>query len=224
MSHIVTLCPPAHGHINPLACLGRELQARGHRVSMPQLLDMEETVARTGLEYFFLGEKEFPRGWLPGFEARLGSLHGPAASRYTLQAAALAVAATLRNAAHIQDLRADLVIVDQFFWSGSSVAGHFALPFITLCASHTMIRESTIPPSCMSWRYSTSLPAVLRNQPGYAATDLMVRPLVKALNELPSEWRLKPIRRLDACFSQLNPLKHGQIRNDSVTEVSVFLG
>ena len=60
MSHIVTLCPPAHGHINPLACLGRELQARGHRVSMPQLLDMEETVARTGLEYFPLGEKEFP--------------------------------------------------------------------------------------------------------------------------------------------------------------------
>ena len=70
MSHIVTLCPPAHGHINPLA-------------TMPQLLDMEETVARTGLEYFPLGEKEFPRGWLPGFEARLGSLHRPAASRYT---------------------------------------------------------------------------------------------------------------------------------------------
>jgi hypothetical protein len=53
----------------------------------------------------------------------------------------------------------------------------------------------------MSWRYSTSLPAVLRNQLGYAATDLMVRPLVKALNELRSEWRLKPVRRLDACFS-----------------------
>jgi len=76
MSHIVILCPPAHGHINPLACLGRELQARGHRVSMPQLLDMDETVARTGLEYFSRGRKGISRGWLPGFEARLGSLHG----------------------------------------------------------------------------------------------------------------------------------------------------
>jgi len=95
-----------------------------------------------------------------GFRAQAWQLaHGPAASRYTLQAAALAVAATLRNAAHIQDLRADLVMVDQFFWPGSSVAEHFALPFITLCASHTMIRESTIPPSWMSWPCGVRLSA-----------------------------------------------------------------
>lgn len=57
MSHIVILCPAAHGHIDPLACLGRELQAGGHRVTMPQLLDIEVTVARTGLKYFPQGRK-----------------------------------------------------------------------------------------------------------------------------------------------------------------------
>ena len=201
MSHVVILCPPAHGHINPLACLGRVLQARGHRVTMPQILDMEGTVVRNGLEYLPLAEKDFPRGWLPGFEAKLGGLRGPALARATVQAAAVGVAATAGNSNTMRTLAADLLLVDQFWQQGSSIAEHFALPFVTVCCGQAMVRENAIPPSWTGLSYSPSLLAALRNNLTYAATDLMVRPLVKALNDLRRKWRLKPLRRLDDCYS-----------------------
>ncbi|WP_199348668.1 hypothetical protein [Microcoleus sp. FACHB-SPT15] len=41
MTHFGIICPPYPGHLNPQAALGRELQSRGHRVTVLQIPDLE---------------------------------------------------------------------------------------------------------------------------------------------------------------------------------------
>ena len=72
MSHIGMFTPGSPGHMNPMSCLGRELLARGHRVTYFQLRDCEQDVLRNGLEYAPIAEKDFPRGTLPTIYAELG--------------------------------------------------------------------------------------------------------------------------------------------------------
>jgi len=72
MAHIGVLVPGALGHLNPASCLGRELQARDHRVSVFQVLDLEDSVRRSGLEYQAIGEEQFPRGAYNDYLTRLG--------------------------------------------------------------------------------------------------------------------------------------------------------
>lgn len=73
MAHIGVLIPGALGHLNPASCLGRELQARGHRITVFQVLDLEHAVRRTGLEYQVIGEDQFPRGRYNGYIAQSGN-------------------------------------------------------------------------------------------------------------------------------------------------------
>ena len=44
MSRIGMFTPASPGHMNPMSCLGRELLARGHRVTYFQLRDCEPDV------------------------------------------------------------------------------------------------------------------------------------------------------------------------------------
>ena len=84
MAHIGVLIPGALGHLNPASCLGRELQARDHTVTVFQVLDLEDTVGRTGLEYQAIGEEQFPSGRYNDYIAHLGTLKGLATLRYTI--------------------------------------------------------------------------------------------------------------------------------------------
>ena len=81
MAHIGVFIPGALGHLNPASCLGRELQARGHRVTVFQVLDLQDAVRRTGLEYRAIGEAQFPPGRYNHHLAHLGTLKGLAALR-----------------------------------------------------------------------------------------------------------------------------------------------
>src|SRR5437764_111274 len=76
MTHIGMFTPASPGHMNPMSCLGRELLARGHRVTYFQLRDCEQDVLRNGLEYAPIAEKDFPRGTLPAIYAELGACEG----------------------------------------------------------------------------------------------------------------------------------------------------
>src|SRR5215467_969898 len=77
--------PPAPGHVNPMSCLGRALQARGHRLTYFQIPDFEEAVRKTGLDFAPYGERAFPKGFTTGLYAELGKRKGIAALRYIIQ-------------------------------------------------------------------------------------------------------------------------------------------
>ncbi|MDZ8235864.1 MAG: glycosyltransferase [Nostoc sp. ChiQUE01a] len=84
MTHFGILCPAAIGHLNPMCALGRELQRRGHRVTLFHIPDVQTKVQKAGLEFHTIGEAEFPLGSFEAIYQKLGetrnrcsySLHG----------------------------------------------------------------------------------------------------------------------------------------------------
>ena len=55
MTHFGILCPPAIGHLNPMCALAKELQSRGHEVTLFQVPEMEKKIKTTGLEFQAIG-------------------------------------------------------------------------------------------------------------------------------------------------------------------------
>src|SRR6185312_15171185 len=112
MAHIGVFVPGALGHLNPTSCLGRELQARGHRVIVFQTLDLEDIVRRTGLEYRSIGQEQFPPGSYNDHLAHLGTLRGLAALRYTISFFALKSRVLFAEGPDlIQELGVDFLLV-----------------------------------------------------------------------------------------------------------------
>ena len=60
MTHFGIICPAAIGHLNPMCVLGRELQRRGHQVTLFGVLDIQPKVMKSGLGFWTIGEADFP--------------------------------------------------------------------------------------------------------------------------------------------------------------------
>src|SRR6266567_4172949 len=84
--HFGILSPPVPGHIHPFGALGRELIARGHRVTLIQMADVEASARAEGLEFARIGQVDHPAGSLPLALRQLGRLKGLEALRFTIQA------------------------------------------------------------------------------------------------------------------------------------------
>lgn len=59
MTHFGIICPPYPGHLHPLSALGRELQGRGHRVTILHISDLEAKIRSEGLEYYPIGQTSY---------------------------------------------------------------------------------------------------------------------------------------------------------------------
>src|SRR5687767_6067730 len=84
-AHIAMVVPVWVGHLNPMTTLGRELQRRGHRISMLSFPDAAEGVSRAGLEHQIIGAQQFPAGEWELLTRRLSKLSGLSAARFTIQ-------------------------------------------------------------------------------------------------------------------------------------------
>jgi zeaxanthin glucosyltransferase len=183
MAHIGVLIPGALGHLNPASCLGRELQARGHRVTVFQVLDLEDAVRGTGLEYRATGEEQFPPGRYNDHLAHLGTLKGLAALRYTIEFFAFKSRVLLTGGPDlIRGLGINLLLVDEVEPGGAIVAEHLRLPYITLSNALTVYRESNIPPVFTAWKFSCAYPAKIRNTLGYLLQRRLAKDWLEALN------------------------------------------
>ncbi len=99
------------------------MTARGHRVTVFHMKDIEERVCAEGLEFVSIGQRDYPRGSLPESLARLGRLQGLAALRYTIQAVRRTTEMFCRDApAAIRVAGVDMLLVDQTEPAGGSIA------------------------------------------------------------------------------------------------------
>ena len=195
MAHIGVLIPGALGHLNPASCLGRELQARGHRVTVFQVLDLEDAVRGTGLEYRAIGEEQFPLGRYNDYLAHLGTLKGLAALRYTIGFFAFRSRMLFTDGPDlIRGLGINLLLVDEVEPAGAVVAEYLRLPYVTLSNALTVYRESNIPPVFTAWEFSRGYPAKIRNTLGYLLQRRLAKDWLDALNLQRRAWHLPPYR------------------------------
>jgi zeaxanthin glucosyltransferase len=204
MSHFGIISPPVSGHLNPFCALGRELQSRGHRVTVFHMVDVEAKIRSEGLDFCVIGQSDHPLGSFPESTAQLGKLSGLAALQFTIHAIQRTTEMFCRDApAAIQAAGIDMLLVDQTEPAGGTVAEHLGLPFVTICCALMINREAAVPPGFTAWGYRPQRWAKLRNQIGYAVSDRIMQPIESVLCDYRRRWKLPAIAYADQSFSQL---------------------
>jgi MGT family glycosyltransferase len=202
--HYGIVTPPVPGHIYPFGALGRELIARGHRVTLLQMEDVRPRAVAEGLEFAALGESDHPAGSLEGSLAQLGTLSGLAALRFTIEAVRRTTEMICRDAPDVVKARGiDRLLVDQMEPAGGSVADRLGIPFFTICNALALNRESYMPPPFTGWKYRRSAWALGRNCIGYAIHDRLMAPVMHIVRTWRARWGLPPLRSADDSFSRL---------------------
>ena len=204
MTHFGIISPPVSGHINPLAALGRELLARGHRVTYLQMVDLEDKIRSEGVGFEPIGHEDHPRGSLPVSLAELSRLKGPAALRFTIREVARGSTMVCRDAPEaIRRAGIDALLVDQMEPAGGAVAEHLGIPFITVCNALAINRDPIVPPPFTPWQYRSTPWARARNALGYAVSDWLTAPITRVVAEYRKRWKLPVLRSPDDSFSKL---------------------
>ncbi|ELR97320.1 glycosyltransferase [Gloeocapsa sp. PCC 73106] len=204
MTHFGILSPAATGHLNTMIPLGKELQRRGHRVTLFGVLDTESKAIAAGLDFCVFGESDFPKGAIAESMAKFGKLEGIPALRYTMNAFKKSATVLLREGPSvIQKAGVEALLIDQTLIAAPTLAEFLQLPYITVCSALLLNSEETIPPYFMNWNYSTAWWARLRNRFGYKISNQIHKPIVKLIEEYRQTWKLSPYADINESYSKL---------------------
>ncbi|MEH1866517.1 MAG: glycosyltransferase [Nostoc sp.] len=193
MTHFGMICPASTGHLNTMLPLGKELQNRGHQVTLFAFSDAQPKTLAAGLEFRAIGESQFPSGEMSESLAKLGKLSGLAALKYTVNLLKEGADVMLRDAPPaIKEAGVEALLVDQVMPEGGSVADFLGLPFITVCSAVVLNREESVPPFITNWSYNQAWWAQLRNKVGYKLLDRIGKPIREVIADYRREWKLPP--------------------------------
>ena len=204
MTHFGLICPASTGHLNTMLPLGKELQQRGHRVTLFGILDAESKTLAAGLEFKGIGESDFPKGTMAESLAKLGKLSGREALRYTVNALRDGAAVLLRDAPKaLKEAGIEALLVDQASPEGGTVADYLGIPFISICSAVVLNREESVPPYFTNWNYNPAWWGRLRNRLGYQVLKQIAKPITEVINEYRQEWKLPTQSSPNERYSQL---------------------
>jgi len=171
------------------------------------MADLESKIRQEEIEFWPIGQSDHPAGSLPVSLAKLGTLHGSAALRFTIDAVAKTTTMFCRDLpAAARAARVDALIVDQTEPAGGSVAEHLGLPFVTVANALTINRDPIAPPPFTPWTYRDAWWALARNYVGYSMADWVTRPVWKVIRRYRTEWKLRPLGSQDESFSRLSQI------------------
>lgn len=197
MTHFGIICPPYSGHLNPLSALGRELQNRGHRVTILQVSDLEPKVRSEGVEFYPIGETIYQPGSLAASFKQLTQYSEIEALRYSVNFCRHITEIICRDApAAIQTIGIEALLVDQLEPVGQSVAQALDLPFVCISSGQTIHRRSDVPPFFTPWGYSNANWARFRNAVAYYILDRSCQPILRVINHYRQQWKLPPYRQI----------------------------
>ena len=204
MKHFGIITPPVSGHIHPFGALGRELIARGHRVSCFHMPDLEEAVLAEGLEFCGIGSGDHPLGSLPESLRQLGAIKGVEALKFTIRAVTRTTEMVCREGpSAIRGAGVDALLVDQMEPAGGAIAEHLGLPFVTVCNALAINRDDSVPPPFTPWTYKDAWWARARNRVGYVISERMTRPIADVVARYRQRWKLRLLQSQDETFSTL---------------------
>lgn len=204
MTHFGIICPVAAGHLNPMTTLGRELQKRGHRVTLVGFLDAQPNTIVAGLDFLAIAESEYPKGKTAQVFTQLGELSGLAAFRYTISVFQEITTLILQNAPRaIAESGIEALLVDQTTSVGGTVAEYLDIPFVTVCSALVLNRDDSVPPFFTPWSYNLAWWARWRNRAGNYLIDRIAQPVVQVIDEYRQQWNLPPNSQIRDPFSKL---------------------
>jgi zeaxanthin glucosyltransferase len=204
MTHFGIICPTSTGHLNTMLPLGRELQQRGHRVTAFGVLDAQDKILASGLEFWAIAQNEYPKGATAEAIAQLGKLKGKAGFQYTIALLKRSTTNRLRYTPEaIKQASVEALLVDQISPEGGTIAEFLDIPFITVCSALPLNQEDSVPPFSTPWSYSPAWWAHLRNRIGNSLFNRVMQPIWDVIAEYRREWKLPPYSHRHDAYSQL---------------------
>jgi zeaxanthin glucosyltransferase len=194
MAHLGLICPELSGHLNPMTTLGRELQRRGHQVTVVARGDGRAKAEQAGLGFVLIGEREFPEGAMGELTAQLGRLSGLKAMRFTVELLRRTAATVLREAPDaIRADKIDALLVDQVVPAGNTVAEVVGVPLVTVCNALAINVDPLLPPAVMPWRFDRGFFARARNRAGNVVLHWLAGPIIAEINTYRTAQGLRPL-------------------------------
>jgi MGT family glycosyltransferase len=204
MTHFGIICPPYPGHLNPLSALGRELQTRGHRVTILQISDLEAKVRSEGLEFYPIGQTTYQPGTLAESFQQLTKRSEIEALRYSVDFCRHMTEIICQDApSAIGAIGIEALIVDQLEPVGQIVAQFLELPLICVSSGQVIHRRSDVPPFFTPWSYSHAAWARFRNAVAYQILDRSCQPILRVINQYCQQWKLPPYQKIYQSIAQL---------------------
>jgi zeaxanthin glucosyltransferase len=203
MARLGAFCFPGTGHINPMTALARALQRRGHEVVIYGIADCEARVRAAGVEFYRVGEQDYPLGTLRKLDEHLGELKGLATFKFTVERVRNTARMILRDGPEaVRKSGVQALLVDEADLGGS-VADHLGLPFVSIAMFPPLIQDDRIPPFCFGWAAGQDRFSRLRNQLGFRLLSRVAAPVFKVVNEQRRAWSLPAIKRSTDALSTL---------------------
>ncbi len=204
MTHYGLICPASTGHWNTMLPLGKELQQRGHRVTLIGVPDAQPKAQAAGLEFQVMGETECPPGSTAEALAKLGELSGQEALKYTIKLFKEQINIKLRDIPKIvKDAGIEALLIDQTFAEGGTIAEICGMPFITICSAVVLNREPSVPPFMTNWNYNPTWWGILRNKLGYKLLNKATQPITELIDKYRQENNLPAYSEVNSRYSPL---------------------
>lgn len=187
--HIAILAPPTAGHLNPLQVLARALSTLGHHVSLVHVDGVERFVVEPSADFHAVPGTGAPM--LEAYLDLLGRPTGPRGLPRMIAATAQMSAQLLGGAPRVLErIGAEAVIADTAEPAGALIAARMRLPPVASVTGLPLLREEDVPPPFLGWRFRPDAIGRNRNSGGYQVADLLLRPIIRTLDERRRAWGL----------------------------------
>ncbi|BAZ11185.1 glycosyl transferase family protein [Calothrix sp. NIES-4071] len=193
MTHYGIICLQATGHLNTVFPLGRELQQRGHTVTIFSGLEALLKVQAAGFNFCEVYSPE-PSPQLKGFANIKNTLQ---------QFARIAETRLQKSPAMLREYGVDVLLVDLSVFEGGTIADHLAIPYITICCMLPFYEDLNIPPIPTTWQYNPALWAKLRNRAAYSLFNFAAQPVWQVISKYRQKWNLPIYKQTNDIFSKL---------------------
>ena len=204
MTHFGILCLGATGHLNTMFPLGRELQQRGHPVTLFTSSEAQSKVEAAGFDfcdvYVQVDEK---RRQQQSQAEEVGLFVNLQNIRYTLTLFAHHAETRLQKApSAIRERGVDALIVDLSVFEGGTIADALGLPYVTMCCMLPFYQDLAIPPIPTTWQYGSAWWAQLRNRLAYSVVNVMAQPVLNVISRYRQERDLPAYGHPNDVFSK----------------------
>ena len=204
MTHFGIICPSAIGHLNPMCALGAELQRRNHSVTIFGIADIESKIENSGLNFWSIGEKDFPPGSLEQQYDELGKMSKTKGLKFTIELILNETKMLFNDLPQaIKSAGVEALIIDQVLRAGGTVADKLKLPHITVCNALLINQEAGVPPYFTHWGYNQAWWAQLRNRVGNLFLNRILLPIEQEIQKQRQQWKLPLYHNREDAYSKL---------------------
>lgn len=204
MTHFGIICLEATGHLNTMFPLGRELQRRGHRITIFNTPSVQSKALEAGFDFRPIGEEEFSPHRKAPLSKQQRQKSGFTSLRHCLETLKQRATVSLRDSpAAIDEAGVEALLVDASAFEGGTIAERLNLPFVTVCCVLAFYQEECVPPVCTTWNYHPALWSRLRNRAAYTLLNRISQPIRDAIAQYRQQWTLPPYSTNNDFFSKL---------------------